>query len=673
MKKIITVIVILVSNLLLAQSNINSLNLMPYPESVELKDGKFRIDESFNLSVNLESSRLEKTSNRFLERLAKRTGLFLEHPFSSILNSDAKLQIDCKETAKIKLGIDESYKLEITKDSILLISKTDIGSLYGLETLLQLLSSDENGYYFPNVKIKDAPRFTWRGLLIDVGRHFMPVDVIKRNLDAMAAVKMNVLHWHLSEDQGFRIESKVYPKLHKLGSDGFYYTHSQIKDIVNYAEDRGIRVIPEIDIPGHSTAILTAYPELASGNGPYEIERKWGVCNPTLNPTIEKTYEFLENLFKELTQLFPDEYFHIGGDENNGNEWAANEDIQEFMKKNNLEDKGALQGYFNQRVLEILTNLNRKMIGWDEILHPSMPKNIVIQSWRGQKFLIESAKRGYQTMLSNGYYIDLIQPTDYHYLNDPIPSDAKLTLEEEKFVLGGEATMWGEFVSKENIDSRIWPRTAAIAERFWSPRSVNDVDNMYERLESISYQLEEHGLLHIKNIEMMLRRLTNNNNTEFLSTLISVIEPVKIYKRNGLRRHTQQSPLTRVIDVATADARAARDFRKLVDEFLLDAKPNSTKLKQIKTNLKKWQENHSKLEKTIAQSPILLEIKPISENLKTISELGLEILKIKESGRTVDENWLKEKQKIIDKAKVPVAQTELMIVSAIEKLINSIK
>jgi hexosaminidase len=657
------------------QNNISELNLMPYPKSINLEEGKFRIDENFNVKFTNVGHRIEKLSDRFLKRLADRTGLFLKNPFAKELDNsiEPSLKIEIEKESKLVLNEDESYNLKISENKIELNSSTDLGAIRGVETLLQLLESDSLGYYFSEVVIKDEPRFPWRGLMIDVCRHFMPIEVIKRNIDGMAAVKLNVLHLHLSEDQGFRIESKIFPKLTELGSDGLFFTQEQIKEIINYADERGIRVVPEFDVPGHATAILTAYPELASAPGPYKIERNWGVFDPTLNPTIDTTYKFLDKLFGEMSQLFPDEYFHIGGDENNGNQWNANELIQKFMKENNIPDNHSLQGYFNNHLLKILTKYNKKMVGWDEIFHPSMPTNIVIQSWRGKEALVAAAKKGYQTILSNGYYIDLIQPTDYHYINDPLPKDIDLTETEKKLILGGETTMWAEMISPETIDSRIWPRTAAIAERFWSPQEINNVDNMYKRLDVINFELEEVGLTHLKNFDMMLRRLTNNLDVEPLKTLISVIEPVKIYKRPELKYQNQQSPLTRVVDAAIADAASARNFRNLVDNYLASDKQKSIDLQsKILQCLKVWKDNNDKLLPIIVKSPILFEIKPMSENLKKVAEFGEQILAIKEGKQEISAVWISETAEILNKAKDPVAQTELMIVSAIEKLLNSI-
>lgn len=649
-----------------------NLPLMPYPKEVKIGSGKFRLDKDFTLSVKNYDEKVFAYATRFLRRLDDRTGLFLSQDFITAINdpSDSQLEISFNKSEELKLGIDESYQLIITPDKINLSAESNFGTMHGLETLLQLLMIDDDGYYFPVLEINDKPRFPWRGLLIDICRHFMPMDVLKRNIDGMAAVKMNVLHLHLSEDQGFRIESKIYPKLQELGSDGLYYTQTEMKEIIKYAGDRGIRIIPEFDVPGHTTSWFVGYPELASSPGPYKIERNWGVMNPTINPTKEETYKFLDNLFGEMTALFPDEYFHIGGDENNGKQWDANDSIQEFMKKNDIKGNHDLQAYFNKRVLEILTRYRKKMIGWDEILVSGIPKSIMIQSWRGVESLVQSAQEGYKGILSNGYYIDLMQPASFHYLNDPIPADSPLTDEEKKNILGGEATMWSELVTPETVDSRIWPRTAAIAERLWSSQSINNVDDMYERLGRISFLLEEHRLTHIKNYDMMLRRLTNDQSIKELKILVDVIEPVKIYTRHSQGvKYTQYSPYTRVVDAARPESDRARKFNKCVQEYLSSRDPG--KEKTIRFWLETWRSNHEKLLPIISQSPIIKEIEPLSQNLADISQIGLEALVLLREGNSAPTKWLDKANALIEAAKEPYGQTEIHVIEGIENLVKA--
>jgi len=651
----------------------NTLNLMPVPEELVLRNGHFRLDENFTIGVSGPvDERLYKAATRTLRRLAGRTGYFLPQDYITEKSTpdSADLIISIKRIGDLKLFEDESYTLKITPKKITLSAETDLGALHGLETFLQLLSVDNRGYYFPACDISDTPRFAWRGLLIDVSRHFMPVEVIKRNLDGMAAVKLNVLHWHLCDDQGFRVECKTWPKLHEMGSDGFYYTQCQIRDIIRYAADRGIRVVPEFDVPAHATSWLVAYPELASAPGPYTIERGWGIKDPTMNPANEFTYEFLDKFFAEMAGLFPDEYMHIGGDENNGKQWNANPEIQQFMKDNNIPDNHMLQAYFNKRILKILTLNGKKMIGWDEIFQPGLPRDIVIHSWRGRKSLNESAQKGYMGILSNGYYIDLIQTAEYHYLNDPIPGDTPLSEEDQKNIVGGEATSWGELVTYETVDSRIWPRTAAIAERLWSPRDVKDVEDMYRRLEITSFHLEELGLQHINNYDMMLRRLTNNHDIVPLKTFVDVVEPVKIYTRHHQgKTYLQQSPYTRVVDAARPESMTARHFNKLVDEFIAD--PKNPDAPEMILQLSLWRDNHALLVETIKQSPILWEIESMSEDLKELSELGLEAARALSKHKRLKAKHLSGSQKLFEKASKPRGQVELMVVPAIRKLVEA--
>jgi hexosaminidase len=564
--------------------------------------------------------------------------------------------------------------LTVSATGIRLEAATDIGALRGLETLLQLVVLDGDGIWLPAVVIDDAPRFPWRGLMIDSSRHFMPVEVIRRNLDGMAAVKLNVLHWHLVDDQGFRVECLAFPRLHELGSDGFYYTRAQIREVIDYAAERGIRVVPEFDLPGHATAWITAYPELASAPGPYQIERFWGIHDPTVNPITEETYRFLDTFFAEMAELFDDDFMHIGGDENNGVHWSANPEITAFMAENGYEDILALQRYFNERVLEIFTRHGKRMMGWDEILQEGLPTSILIQSWRGRESLYEAARGGYPGILSNGYYIDLIQPTEFHYLNDPLPPDAPITADERRLILGGEATMWAEFVTPETVDSRIWPRTAAIAERFWSPGHVTDVQDMYRRMDRVSLLLEELGLQHEKNRPMMLRRLCQCRDTTALEVLLGAIEPVKIYNRNRLRKetphpYTQFSPLTRLVDAAWPDAVPAREFRWTVELLIASDFSDTNALEHATASLELWQTNHADLVETLESSPPLVEYVSLSHDLSDVSMIGLEALEVAVSGNTDSEDWLLTRLERLEAAREPRGEGELMIADPVLDLV----
>ncbi len=441
------------------------LNVMPMPSVVQLGAGQLAIDRSFSIAITgFRDPTVERGVQRFVAQLSQETGMLLKNKSVESANPSLLIHLEHGRQEVQRLGEDESYELTIGESGAKLNASNPLGVLHGLQTFLQLVEPGMNGFTVPAATIKDQPRFAWRGLLIDVGRHFIPVDVLKRNLDGMAAVKMNVLHLHLSDDQGFRVETKKFPKLHEMGSDGLYYTQDEIRGLISYAYDRGIRVLPEFDTPGHSGSWFVGYPELASSPGPFKVDPE-GPDSVT-DPTREETYKFLDKFLGEMAKLFPDAYFHIGGDEVNGQHWDKNPKIQAFIHSHGMKNNQDLQAYFNQRLQKILAKHHKVMIGWDEILHPELPKTIVIQSWRGQESLAAAAKQGYSGLLSFGYYIDLMWPASRHYAVDPMSgAAATLSPEEKPRILGGEACMWTEWVTPEILDSRVWPRTAAIAER----------------------------------------------------------------------------------------------------------------------------------------------------------------------------------------------------------------
>lgn len=633
------------------------LNLMPWPSEIKMAQGQFNINKNLRIKVDGQpDKRFQPNLVRFIQQLSKRTTIPFDRD-TVITNAEASMVIKVNRNGVVKLGEDEAYSLKVETNAILLSSETELGAMHGLQTLLQLLDRNKETFFFPCLEINDKPRFAWRGLMIDACRHFIPLEVVKHNIDAMAAVKMNVLHWHLSEDQGFRVESKVFPKLHQLGSNGDYYTQVEIKEVIRYANERGIRVMPEFDIPGHATAWMVGHPELASAHGNYKIEKYFGVFDPTIDPTKKETYKFFEKFFKEMAQLFPDDYMHIGGDENNGVQWDKNPKIQEFMKKNGIKSNHELQAYFNGNLLKILEKNGKKMIGWDEIFQPILPKTIVIHSWRGRESMEEAARKGYRSILSSGYYIDLFHNCSEHYLNDPLPADSKLTEEEKSRILGGEATMWAELVNGESVDSRIWPRTAAIAERLWSPASVNDVDDMYRRLDKINLLLEETGIQHIKNREAMMRRICNGYNIEPLKVFADAVEPLEGYRRHGSKRYTTEFPLSRVADVALSDAPDFVRFRLYLNDYLKTK--NRDSYSKMMDYLDKWSNNQQAFYALASDNVILKEALPLSDNLAELASVTRKLLVQFNSGiknSAAETNAIRIQ---IEKLNKPVAEMEL--------------
>ena len=673
--------------------------LMPVPASVKFQQGRLPVTAEFSVAVRGHTDRrLEGALQRVLRRLEGRTGLTLSRALVEPQKATLVLEVKGAGNAVPMLGDDEAYTLEVAGSRVTLRAAQAVGAMRGLETLLQLLEGDRDGWYLPAVAITDAPRFPWRGLLIDVSRHWMPMEVLQRNLDGMAAVKLNVLHLHLTDDQGFRVESRRYPRLHQEGSDGRYFTQEQLRELIAYAAERGIRVVPEFDIPGHATSWLVGHPELASMPGPYALQRKWGIFDPTLDPTREETYQLIDGFLGEMAQVFPDPWIHIGGDENSGKHWSANPAIQSYMAQHGLKDAHALHGHFNERVAKLLKQHGKRMMGWDEILHPTLPKDAVVQTWRGPKALAQSAQQQYRGVLSWGYYLDHMFPAGLHYTVDPLPADGKRMAEEAnrwvplsmrhwyKFsppapeelirgkdtanVLGGEACMWTEFVEPETIDSRIWPRLAAVAERLWSPREVNDIPDMYRRMTGLSVQLEEHGLTHLRNMEVLLRRLAGPGEVSALRVLAELVEPVKFYDRTvQMPEATQGMPLTRLVDAARPESLEARALRGWVEDLLGDAPRFDRGAERLTREFSRWREVHPELTLTLEHAPALHEARPLGAGLLVLSQTGLEALAHLKSGTPPRAGWREETLQRLNEVARPHGQVEFAVVHSLRKLV----
>ena len=654
------------------------LNLMPQPANVKPGTGALPVGANFTIALTGHTeSRLDRAADRFLTQLHRQTALLLAKPARDAAQATLVVHTDHASKEIQELGEDESYSLEVTATGAKLNAANPLGVLRGLQTFLQLVEVSPNGFAAPAVTIQDQPRFAWRGLMIDVSRHFVPLEVLKRNLDGMEAVKMNVFHWHLSENQGFRVESRKFPKLHELGSDGLYYTHDEVRELVAYARDRGVRVVPEFDMPGHSTAWFVGYPELASGSGPYSIERKWGIFDPAMDPTNEKTYRFLDDLVGEMVKLFPDNYFHIGGDEVNGKEWDANRKIQEFKKSHNLKTNEELQAYFSQGVQKIVTKHGKSVVGWDEVFIPGVPKDIVIQSWRGQQSLAAAAQQGYHGILSNGYYLDLGWSAARHYAVDPMSgAAASLTDDQKKLILGGESCMWSEYVNAENVDSRIWPRNAAIAERLWSAQSTTDAASMYARLDAISARLEWLGLTHRTYYHKMLQRIAGPVTPEEFSalrTLANVVEPVKDYSREqtAAAEPTSQTPLNRVVDAVPLESDSGRHFSELVDKFLASTCRASAAANELRRQFTLWSQNDATFASLAQKSFLANEVVLTSRDLAAIGNAGLCALDRIAAGAPFSSDQQTQLNAVLTEAAKPKSQLLLIPVPAVRKLVDA--
>lgn len=658
--------------LLRADSQI-PLPIMPLPAHAVQGQGQFLIGGNFGIKLEgYTEPRLLRARQRFLDTLSRETGipLWREAQFNQ---AQFIVTTSGPSDPVQRLGEDESYHLEISPMQVRLTAANPLGVLHGLQTFLQLVRTTPQGFSVPVVTIDDSPRFPWRGLMIDVSRHFMPVPVIERDLDGMEAVKLNVFHWHLSDNQGFRVESKKFPLLQEKGSDGLYYTQEQIRQVIEYARDRGIRVVPEFDMPCHTTAWFVGYPKLASGKGPYEIARDWGVLDPAMNPTKESTYKFLDPFIGEMAALFPDAYFHIGGDECNGKEWDANPEIQSFMRAHGLTDNAALQANFTAKVQKIVAGHHKIMEGWDEVLQPATPKDVVIQSWRGQASLAAAARQGNRGLLSTGYYIDLNQAAAEHYLVDPMGGDAAtLTAEQKARILGGEATMWSEYVTPKTMDSRIWPRTAAIAERLWSPQDVRDVDSMYQRLAVISQKLESYGLNPRATTDEMEQRMSGDPDPVALRTLGEVVQPTQGYARAELGHYDALTPLNHLVDAVPPESDRARKFNELAKKIVA-GKATAQEWQQARQWLLLWRDNDAQLQPLLGRSYLTEELAPLSHNLNQVAVIGLRALDNMHGDSAVSTEARQGDINALKAAEQPQAALLDMIAPSVELLVQATK
>jgi hexosaminidase len=645
--------------------------LMPQPSSLTVQSGAFRLDRALAVCfAGVHDKMLDDAVARTLGQLEEETGIAMSGA-PACGPVQAQLQIDVQHPAEAVQSIDEdeSYSLVVGKERVQLQAPNDLGALHGLQTLLQLVQEQTGGYVLPAVSIADKPRFKWRGLMIDCGRHFEPVPVILRTLDGMAAVKLNVFHWHLTEDQGFRAESLRFPKLQEMGSDGLYYTQSEMREVVEYAHDRGIRVVPEFDMPGHSTSWFVGYPQLASGPGPYHVERVFGVHDAAMDPTRESTYAFLDAFIEEMADIFPDAYMHIGGDESNGKQWLANPRIRAFMRKNGIAKPADLQVYFNRRLLGILKKYHKHMVGWDEILAPGLPKDAVVQSWRNLDSLRKGTEEGYQEILSGPYYLDQMESAEEHYLADPLPANSGFSAAQEDLVLGGEICMWGEHISPQTIDSRIWPRAAAIAERFWSPAAVRDVDDMYRRLWVEWLRLDALGLEQISGPQRMLRELAGSASPTELEALASVLEPVSFGQRYSQQKTDQLTPLNGLVDAVVPDPPSRHAFAESVQKYL-SALPASQKDRAALEKLfGNWRQTASTLEPFMQSSPRLSGYAVRAQELGQLGQIGLEAIQYLNDPSGEPSDWEKQTLDRMDAIREERMLVRFTILDPLQKLV----
>jgi hexosaminidase len=628
------------------------LALMPWPRAVAPAEGALSVEEGLTVVWSgYRDARLERAAGRFQNALAQRTGL-------KPTGRGPKLEIAVGGDDPKFLTVEarESYRLTVTPDGVRLEAAGPAGVLRGLATVRQLVERGESGFELPLVAIDDGPRFAWRGLLVDTARHFVGVDTLKRQIDAMEAVKLNVLHLHLSDDEGFRVESRRLPRLTEVASHGEYYTQDQVRELVAYAAARGIRIVPEFDVPGHTGAILSAYPELSAA--PVDPKNRLALMSLAMDPTKPETFVFLETLFAEMAALFPDAYFHIGGDEVNAAAWTNNPRIRAYMADRGHADAHALQREFSERVRRIVQGLGKTPVAWEEVAERPIDDGTVVQAWRSSEALAHVTGQGNPAIATAGYYLDLLWPGLDHYARDPAdllatPPDkpslalgpkpaGRLSPEQSARLLGVEAALWTMTVSEEMVDGALWPRSALLAERFWSPAEVRDPDGASRRLVKVQEGLRIEGLADAHQRRRMAARLAPGD-AEAVEVLASATAPVRNFGRmwevydavrNG--RRPQAPKLNTLADVAAPDSVEVHRLSSSVARFLGG---DRTEAAALKAQLATYRDNHARFVRAAEGAPALRAALPVSADLAALAQAGLDAVAFIEGGRPLSLAW----------------------------------
>lgn len=584
--------------------------LLPAPKNLTTSLGEFRLQGVVEVSApGFGSLATNLVSN--LEALTATT-LVLR----ILQSAPAHVVLDCMDPEKSlpAFGDEEGYELEIRVSGIRLSAPRRIGIHYGLQTLLQLAHPEEGGVVFPCCTIRDEPRFKWRGLMLDVARHFLPLDLVKRMVNGMSRVKLNVLHLGLSNNQGFRVESKKFPRLHTVASNGEYFSQDDIRELITFAAARGVRIVPEFNMPGHSTCFTLAYQELATGKPPTELRKTSGVFDDEMNPASAHMGRFLEGFVGEMAALFPDPYWHFGGDEVTGKAWDADDGVQAFMEANGLADNRALQAHFTARILRELKNHGKKAIGWEEVAEGSPPKDTIIQPWMTPAS--NEIFDGYPLIVSTSYYLDHFLRAEDYYAIDPEPEDIT------RNVIGAEACIWSEVMNPDNVEAIIWPGALALAERFWSPRGISDVPSLWPRIMAAQARMERLGCADLDAPKRLAERLCGGDIPPSVALLRDYTAPLVYYFviNRADAPHDVTRPFSRLIETLLPETEALHRFEALVDAALAgDCSRLTAELRSLSGLAEAFRSETAGL-------PTLQENRPLADALSEIAKSCLEVL-----------------------------------------------
>lgn len=674
--------------------------LMPEVHHIKMGTGKLALNQACG-SEGVQW--LACSSPRLLRaeaRLQAQVGKFLPMDINCASNSEAHPQLHC----------DESYQIQVTSERIYLQANSEWGILRAFSSLAQLVYKAS----IPACRIEDTPAYPWRGLMLDPARHFLSIGVIKETLDLMFAFKLNVLHLHLSDDQGFRFFSPSYPELALIGGENDYYSTQELKDLVNYASNRGIRIVPELDIPGHCTSWLAAHPEWGAGRCETWAGRpsqRFGGHKSCLDPSNPEVYTALNVLLEELADVFPDAYVHLGGDEVNPEWWSKHAGVKALMQTENLAELADVQNYFMMRVTKSAQALGKKVLGWDEILHPDLATSVVVQSWRTAGHRDIALNSGFDCIFSSGYYLDLFYPNDIHYgfvpdakLSELQAQEARLLVDERlahiqelntwlaEFhadkrssvnntqqkpgeILGGEACMWAELVSEELLHTRVWSRMPAIAERLWCGAKI--CTNIYTRLPAIwkcmqaTTDMDIYAPLH----KFINRFNASDEEKRLLGVLLNNIEPVKSYARllgdqasarvigtevTNERPYKQQTPLTRIVDLIPPESMSAYQNSRLI----VNKEAGGEHAETAADIAADWSKQLPVVRKLLSQDVRLAEILPLSESL---AALGSTLASNLNDGEKLDHANLREH---LSQYAQPDCELVLPVVFALDSLLT---
>lgn len=584
--------------------------LLPQPSDIQWKDGSV----AFPAHAVPGTPELQDLITAWLSDCGDLFDIDKRPQSSQSAPSRLVLSCSAPEEALPSFGDDESYGLDIDSEGIRLTAPTRTGIFYGLQTLLQLVRQQDDMLVFPHCSIRDEPRFPWRGLMLDVSRHFMPLDLVKRMIDAMAHVKLNVLHLGLSNNQGFRVESKRFPRLHKVASNGKFYSQEEIRELIAFAAERQVRIVPEFNMPGHSTAFILAYTELATGKPPEGLRTTSGVFDDEMNPASAHVTRFVRDFIGEMAALFPDEYWHFGGDEVTGKAWDADPTVQAYMKTNGLADNRALQAHFTADVLAVLKENGKKGIGWEEVVHGAPPKDTIIQPWMNPAS--DEIFAGYPLIASTSYYLDhFLWAEDYARI-DPEAKGGSPN------VIGAEACIWSEVMNADNVEAIIWPGALGLANLFWSPGDSADEASLRERITLAEARLENLRCADLDAPRRLAERLCGGRVPASIARLRDYVAPLVYYFVHDRTEnpHDVTQPFSRLVETLLPETPALYRLEALVEEALDgDTAPLIGELTLLAGLADEFRMD-------VAALPGLQENQPVADALSEIAKSCLDVL-----------------------------------------------